>query len=150
LIISIIAIIAFQFLFRKKRSPDANNATIVQGLLSEIRMNSGLVDLFTYDKPGKKFMTTSWQLYQGKLDFLSQELRRTISDTFMLAEEYNQQISSAKKTKSTSYLAGLDMGKLKTLLTKSQQGLESWFSAHSSMEEATPKTPGIFGDFTGR
>ncbi len=150
IIISIVMLILLQFFLRRKRSPEATNLGMVQGLLSEVRLNLRLTDIFTYSKPGRKFMTTSWTLYQNKLDFLDQSLRGTISDTFLMIEEYNLQIASAKKYKSTSYLAAMDMDRLKDLLTGTEEGLEKWLSSHSEMEDATPKTPGIFGGFTGR
>jgi hypothetical protein len=145
LIITVLALVAFQFLFRKKR-PAANNASIVQNLLSEISLDIRLTEYFTYDKPGKKFMDTSWKLYQSKLDFLDQSLRGTLTTTFQMIEEYNQQIAAAKKFKSTSYLAALDMSKLKALLEKSHQGLESWYSSNITED---PNKSNIFSGLTG-
>ncbi|MFC2070592.1 hypothetical protein ACFLTB_05435 [Chloroflexota bacterium] len=149
-IISIVVLIALQFFMRRRRSPDADNPGIVQGLLSEVRLNLRLTDIFSYSKPGRKFMATSWKLYGDKLDFLNGQLQSTVSNTFLLVEECNQQIASAKKFKSTSYLSSVDIGKLKDLLTDSQKGLEQWLSSQSGTEEAAPKPPGLFGDFTGR
>jgi hypothetical protein len=148
-IVAIIVLILLQLFFRRKRSPDASNGAIASGILSELRLNIRLADFFSYSKAGKKFTTTSWTLYHNKLDFLNQAQRNAVSNAFVLLEEYNQQIDSAKKFKSTSYLAGLNMDKLNSLLVKAQESLEEWLSSHPDAESGT-KIPGIFGDFTGR
>ena len=129
IIISIIVLIILQFFLRRRRAPAATNLGIVQGLLSEVRLNIRLTEIFTYDKPGRKFMTTSWQMYKNKLDFLEQTLQGALSDAFTMSEDYNQQIAAAKKYKSTSYLASIDVDKLKDKLTKSREGLEEWLQA---------------------
>ncbi len=144
LIISVVVLLLFQYIARKKRPANANNSTIVQSLISDISMNIRLADYFNYSKPGKKFTDASWKLYQDKLDFLDQPVKGTLTDAYLLIDEYNQQISSAKKYKSTSYLSALDMSKLKQLLEKSQRGLEEWFSANAGTESPT-RTPGLFG-----
>ena len=90
-------------------------------------------------------MTAGWQMYNGKLDFLSQSLTGSLTDAYLLIEDYNNQIAAAKKSKSASYLAALDMSRLKEKLEKAQQGLDSWSSANSEAEKAEPKTPGLFG-----
>jgi len=149
-IITIVVLIVMQFFLRRKRSPAMSNLGIVQGLLSETRLNLRLAEVFSYSRPGKKFMTTTWKLYQNKLEFMDQRLRANVSDTFILLEDYNGQISSAKKFKSTSYLSSIDVDRLEELLAETQEGLEQWLSSREGTEEATPKPPGIFGDFTGR
>ena len=149
-IISIVAVLLLQYFLRRKRSPNANNISIVQGILSEARLNLRLIDIFSYSKVGRKFMTTSWKLYGSKLNFLGNQLETTISDAFMRAEDCNQQIASAKKFKSTSYLSSIDIGKMKEVFTDTVEGLEEWLSTRSEAEiESATKTPGIFGDFTG-
>jgi hypothetical protein len=150
IIISIVVLILLQFFLRRKRSPETNQIGIIQNFISEVRLNLRLADIFNHSKAGKKFMDTSWHLYGSKLDFLDRDLQTDVSDTYMLIEDYNQQIASAKKFKSTSYLASIDIDRLKDLLTDTREGLEEWLSLHSETGEITPKPPGIFGDFTGR
>jgi hypothetical protein len=151
-IISIVVILLLQFFLRRRRSPNADNISIIQGILSEARLNLRLIDIFSYSKIGRKFMTTSWKLYGNKLSFLGSQLETTISDAFMRAEECNQQIASAKKYKSTSYLSSIDIGKMKEVFTDTVEGLEEWLSmqSESEIERATDKTPGMFDDFIGR
>ena len=151
IIISIIAVFALQFFLRRRRSPNADNISMVQAILSEARLNLRLTDIFSYSKPGRKFLTTSWKLYGNKLSFLGSQLETTTSDAFMRAEDCNQQISSAKKFKSTSYLSSIDISKMKEVFTDTVEGLEEWLSMQSAAEtERADKTPGIFDDFIGR
>ena len=84
IIISIIVLILLQFFLRRRRSPEINNIGIVQNMISEVRLNLRLADIFSHSKPGKKFMDTSWRLYGSKLDFMGRELQTDISDTFSL------------------------------------------------------------------
>ncbi len=149
-IISIIVLILLQFFLRRRRSPETNQIGIVQNLINEVRLNNRLADVFNPSKAGKKFMDTSWRLYGNKLDFLERDLQTEVSDTYMLIEDYNQQITSAKKFKSTSYLASIDIDRLKDLLDDTQEGLEEWLMSRTGTTETTPKSPSIFGDFTGR
>jgi hypothetical protein len=149
IIISIIVLIALQFIMRRRRPPDADNISIVQNILSETSLNLRMVDIFSYSKPGRGFMITSWKLYGSKLDFLDSQLQTAISDAYMLAEDCNQQIKSAKKFKSTSYLSSVDVGKLKDLFTDVQEGLEEWLSSKPE-ESVAPKKRGVFDDLIGR
>ena len=150
IIISIIVLILLQFFLRRRRSPETNQVGIIQNLINEVRLNNRLADIFDPSKAGKKFMDTSWRLYGNKLDFLERDLQTDVSDTYMMIEDYNQQITSAKKFKSTSYLASIDIGRLKDVLTDTQEGLEEWLMTRTGTDETTPKSPSIFGDFTGR
>ncbi len=149
-IISIIAVLLIQFFLRRRRSPNADNVSMIQAILSEARLNLRLIDIFSYSKPGRKFMTTSWKLYGNKLSFLGSQLETTISDAFMRAEDCNQQIASSKKYKSTSYLSSIDISKMKDVFTDTVEGLEEWLSTRSEAEtKSADKMPGIFDDFTG-
>ncbi len=148
-IVAIIALVFFQYVLKRRRPAEAAHPDIVQDLLSEVRLNLRLADIFTVDQHNKKFMTTSWQLNRNKLDFLSQPTQVSVSDAFTMAMDFNQQISSAKKFKSTSYLMSIDAGKLKSVLTKSQEGLEAWLNSEVGTTEPEKKVPGVFDDFTG-
>ena len=123
---------------------------VTEGLLSEVRLNLRLAEIFTFSHRARKFMTTTWQINKNKLDFLDQSLQITLSDAFTMAEDFNQQISAAKKYKSTSYLASIDVDKLKDKLTKSQEGLEEWLQAKVGTTEPSVKIPGVFDDWLGK
>jgi hypothetical protein len=146
----IIGLILLQFFLRRRRAPATTQQGIVQNLLAEVRLDLKLTEVFNFSQQARKFMTTSWQLHKSKLDFLDQSLQSTLSDAFTMAEDFNQQIAAAKKYKSTSYLASIDVDKLKDKLTKSREGLEEWLLSKVETKEPSPKYPGIFDDWTGK
>ncbi|MBA7655374.1 hypothetical protein ES703_63278 [subsurface metagenome] len=149
-IVAVIVLIFFQFVIRRRRSPESTYPEIVQALLSEVRLNLRLAEAFSFSQRTRKFLTTSWQLNKNKLDFLDQSTQISLSDAFMMAEDFNQQIAASKKYKSTSYLAVIDVDKLKEPLTKSQEGLEQWLQSEVGTIEPQMKTPGPFDDLIGR
>ena len=69
----------------------------------------------------------------------------TLSRTFEMAEEVNERIEAAKKFKSDSYMAGIDVDKLKEPLAKSKQQLREWLEANMQNPEFMPKRRGLFG-----
>ena len=150
LIVTIIGLILFQFFFRRKRTPEATPREITQNLLAEVRRNLRIAEAFTFHWQTRKFVVTSWQRNKSKLDFLEQALQISISDAFVMAQDFNQQISAARKHKSASYMASVNMDKLKGLLTKNEQGLEQWLTSETGTTEPPPKTSGIFDDWVGR
>jgi len=145
-----IGLILLQFFLRRRRPPVATHQGIAQNLLAEVKLNHRMAEAFALGQQARKFMTTSWQRHKNKLDFLDQSLQVTLSDAFMMAEDFNQQMAAAKKYKSTSYLAGIDVDKLKGTLTKSWEGLEEWLSSKGETKESPAKAPGIFDAWLGR
>ena len=150
LIVTIIGLILFQFFFRRKRTLETTPREIAQSLLSEVRQNLRIAEAFTFHWQARKFVMTSWQRNKSKLDFLDQSLQVSISDAFVMAQDFNQQISAARKHKSASYMASVNMDKLKGLLTKNEQWLEQWLTSEAGTTEPSTKAPGIFDDWTGR
>ncbi len=149
-VLMIVGLILLQFFLRRRRSSETNPQEIAQSLLSEVKLNLRLAEVFTFHWQAKKFLTTNWQINKNKLDFLDQSLQGTLSDAFTIAEDFNQQIAAAKKYKSASYMASVDVGKLKGTLTKSEQGLEQWLQAKGGATEPPVKVPGVFDDWLGR
>ncbi|MFC2056931.1 hypothetical protein ACFLTO_05135 [Chloroflexota bacterium] len=149
-VVMIVGLIVVQFFLRRKHKVETKPQEITEGLLSEARLNLSLCEIFTFSHRTRKFTTTTWQINKNKLDFLNQSLQVTLSDAFTMAEDFNQQISAAKKYKSTSYLAIIDVDKLKDKLTKSQEGLEEWLQATVGTTEPSMKIPGVFDDLLGK
>lgn len=146
----VIGLILLQFFLKRRRSPETKPREIAQIMLSEARLNLRLAEVFTFSHRASKFITASWQINKNKLDFLDQSLQVALSDAFMMAEDFNQRIATAKKYKSTSYMAGIDVDKLKRILAKSLEGLEEWLQEETETTEPPLKIPGIFGDWTGK
>jgi hypothetical protein len=143
ILVPIILLLIFNVFF-KRRKGEKTQPEIVFSLLSEIALNQQIVETFLQGQPVKKFKTGSWQRNKNKLDFLEQELQVAVAKVFSMAEEFNREIDSAKKFKSSSYLIGIPADKLKELLAHSRQWLEEWLQSHSGQTQATPGRRGLF------
>ena len=104
----LIGVILLQFVLRRGRKPEATHREIVQGLLSETRMNQALAGVIHQQQVPRNFMVTSWRKNKTKLGFLEQSLQVVLSDAFMMAEDFNEQVAVAKRYKSASYATGLN------------------------------------------
>ena len=150
IIAAIIGFILLQF-FLRKRKPETTHREIAQSLLTEVKLNQALAESYHLRQKPQKFETVSWQRNKNKLDFLSHALQVILSDTFMVAEDFNQQIEAAKKHKSATYMVNVNVDKLKEPLAKSKQGLEEWLLKNMGTKEPPIKYPGIIdGLFGGR
>lgn len=149
-IIIIVGLILLQVVIGRKRRGERTQQGIIQSLLLEVRVNKALVDTYYQrDKP-KAFEVTSWQMYKNKLDFLSQSLQGTLSNAYMIIEDYNQQIKAAKKFKSTSYMVSVETNKLQEPLNKSREGLEQWLLSATGSKEPRQEYRSMFDDLLGR
>ena len=146
----VIGLILLQFFLRRRRPQEVTHQGIAQNLLAEVRLNHRIAEAYTLGGKTRKFMTTSWQRYKNKLDFLDQSLQVTLSDAFTMAEDFNQQIAAAKKYKSTSYMASVNVDKLKGPLTKSEEGLGQWLQSKGGTTEPPLTIPGMFDDLLGK
>jgi len=144
IVAAIIGLLLLQFLFRRGRQPVRNRPELVRGLLTDVRINEALVETFGLRPKPRKFETANWQLNRNRLDFLGQSLRATLSDAFTLAQNFNQEIKTARKSPSDSHIVTLDVAKLKEPLAKSKQGLEDWLLANVGGKEPPMKYPGLF------
>ena len=133
----------------RRRKKETTPGEIVQSLLSEVKLNQALAESYHLRQKPRKFEAVSWRRNKGKLDFLSQSLQTILSDTFMLAEDFNQQIEAAKKYKLASYIVNIDVSKIKEPLAKSRQGFEEWLLVNRGTKEPPPKYPGLFDSFFG-
>jgi len=149
-LIAIVVLVIFQFVVRRKRPAAASNAEIVQNFLSEIRLNIRLIDRFSFNQGNKKFFTTTWQMSKDKLDFLEQSVRSDLTAAFQMAEDINERIGAAKKFKSTSYLASIEIDKILEPLTRSQEGLEEWLQSEVGTAEEQIKVPNPLDDLLGK
>ena len=145
----IIGLILLQFFLRRRRSPVTTQQGIVESLMSEVRVNLRLAEVLSSGEQIKRFITTNWQISKNKIDFLDQSVQVNLTDAFMIADDFNLQVATSKKYKSTSYLASIDVEKLKDKLTKSKEGLEEWLVSKTGSKEPPPKTPGVFDSLLG-
>ena len=143
----LIPIIIFMLfsIFLKRRRGGGTHLEVVAGLLSDINHNLKITDTFSSDwQIKKKFKTGNWNSNKDKVDFLDQQLRNNLSSAFSLAEDFNQRIVDAKVHKSTSYLAGIQVDKLREPFARSREGLTEWLQANLQTE-MPQRRRGLFG-----
>ncbi|MFC1928407.1 hypothetical protein ACFLXK_02230 [Chloroflexota bacterium] len=146
-ILLIAGLIIAQFFMGRRRKSETTNQAIVESLLHEIRFNEALLEGYHQRQKPRKFEVTAWKR-NNKLDFLGQSLQGSLSEAYMIIEDFNQQIGAAKKYKSAGYMASVDVDKLKKPLAKSEQGLKEWLLADTAANP--PKRPGMFDVWLGR
>ena len=144
IIIPLILLIVFQIFFRRRRA-ERTPQEIVTSLLTEINQNQQLMEAFLVNWQVKKFKTDSWQRNKNRLNFLDQSVQTALADAFDLSEDFNRQMASAKKHKSASYLANINMEKLREPLARSRQGLEDWLQAKAGQQRLPTRRGGLFG-----
>ena len=144
IIIPLILLIIFQIFMRKRRT-ERTPQEIVSNLLAEVNQNQQLMEAFLVKWQVKKFKTGSWQRNKNRLHFLDLSVQTALADAFDLAEEYNREIDSAKTHKSASYLANINVEKLRQPLARSRQGLEEWLQATMGQEGQPTRRGGLFG-----
>ena len=103
-----------------------------------------VMETFLISWQTKKFKTGSWLRNRNKLEFLDQSLQNALTDAFGMAEEFNREIGSAKKHKSSSYLANINVEKLRGPLARSQRGLEEWLKASTGQKDMPDGERGLF------
>ena len=134
-LIPIIMFVLFNVVFRKQREQQAKQ-TVIKGLLSETDYNSKLVQSFAMTSQMKKFKTATWKRNRDKMDYIDQSLYSTLADAYEIADGFNREIDVAKKHKSASYIAGIDVSRLIKPLAKSKQGLEEWIELNKSKKKS--------------
>ena len=148
IIVLIVGLIALQFIVGRRRKPESTRQQIIQDLLLEVRLNQAMLESYHQRLKPKKFEVNDWKRSKDKLDFLGQSLQRSLSDAYMIIEDFNHQIDEAKKYKSASYMASVNTDKLKEPLAKCRQGLQEWLLASTAANP--PKRPGILDEWLGR
>jgi len=143
-IIGIAVVIVMNILLRRRRGEKVPNE-IVLALLSDVRHNQMIVDSFRFNSQAKKFKTGSWKRNQTKLGFLDQDLQTTLAQAFSIAEEFNKDVDAARKYKSASYLANVNVSRLSKPLAESKRGLEGWLQANMGKQDMLPRRRGLFG-----
>ena len=143
ILIPLVIIILFNIFFRRRKA-EKTPSEIAMALLSDVAVNQQIAEA-SPKKARRKLRIGSWQRNQEKLDFLDQKLQGDLVTTFTMAEEFNRAVDASRKFKSSSYLEGVSIDKLKDLLIRSRQGLEAWFAANKDQATMTPGRRGCLG-----
>jgi len=147
-VILVILIVVFLVgnIYFKKRKGDKTPLGMVVSIFSEVNGNQQIIEAFSFHRTSQKFRTGNWERNKDKIDFVPMELRNTLSRAFDMAREFNERIDAARKHGSDSYMAGIDVDKLKAPLAKSKQELQEWLQENMQNPEfAPPKRRGLFG-----
>jgi hypothetical protein len=130
-----VAIFIIFNIFMRKQQEQKRRLGVVKGLIAEIDRNQKLMEAFLLQWQYKKFKTGHWKRHKDKLDYVDQSLRSRLASTYEIAEGFNKEIELAKQQKSTSYLAGIKVDKLREPLAKSRQGLEEWYALNKDRKK---------------
>lgn len=133
-LIPVIIFILFNVFFRKRQG-QKRRLGVVRSLLSEINYNQKLMEAFLFQWQAKKFKTGNWKRNRDKMDYIDQGLHTTLAGAYEIAEEFNKEIDAAKKHKSASYMASIQVDRLKEPLANSKQGLEEWLQLNEGRKE---------------
>jgi len=133
-LVPIVAFIVFNVIFRK-RQQQKRQQQVVRSLLLEIDYNQKLMEAFLFKWQSRKFKTGTWKSNRDKMDYIDQSLHNTLAGAYEIAEEFNGEIDAAKKHKSSSYLAGIQVDRLKGPLARSRQGLKEWLELNKRAKE---------------
>lgn len=146
----VLVILAFLtlFSFMRGRNPKKVRADMVRGLLSEIRINTIIVDTFDRQPVQRRFEVTGWNLNKKKLEFLDKDLRKDLDSLFSIANDYNRRLKTAKKEKLTAHIS-IDLGSMKEVLPGIKKGLEEWLLANVGSID-TMERPGMLDGLFGR
>ena len=132
--VPVIILLAVNVFFRKQQE-QKRRLEVVRSLLSEISYNQKHMEAFAFQWQTKKFKIGNWKRNKDKMDYIDQSLHATLSGAYEIVEEFNREIDAAKKYKSVSYLASIQVDRLKKPLIKSTQGLEEWLQLNKGRKK---------------
>ncbi len=146
-VILVIVIVLFLGLniFLKGRRARGTPLGRVATILGEVNHNAKLVENFSFHYRIGKMQTRNWQRNKDKVDFLPRDLWVALSKVFEMSEEFNERIGAARRVKSDSYMAGIDVSKLKAPLAKCKQELTLWLQENMQNPDYVQKRRGLFG-----
>ena len=142
-----IVIVAFMGvnIFVKRRKMEKTPLGAFAVMLAELDFNFKLIENFSFHRGIQKFKTGGWNRNKNKISVLPLEIQETVAKGFEMSEEVNERIVAARKFGSDSYMAGIDVSKLKEPIDKSRQALRAWLQENMDNPEYAPKRRGLFG-----
>ncbi|MDP2916672.1 MAG: hypothetical protein Q8O16_01935 [Dehalococcoidia bacterium] len=144
LLVPIILILVYSIWRRRQRA--STKLEVAVGLLSHINHNIKVTESYLKDwRSMKKFKTGNWLKHKDKMGFLDPAIQTAVNEAFNMANDFNQQIDGARRSKTASYVAGLPVEKLREPLTKAKQGIVVWVQANIQTEMWQGRRRGLFG-----
>ena len=127
------------YIFLRSRNSMGTPLGRAASIMTDLNHNEKLVENFDPHRRAGKFKTGAWRKNRDKVDFLPLELRMALSQVFEMSEEVNERIEAARRFKSDSYMAGIDVSKLKAPLAKSKEQLREWLQENMQNPEYMPQ-----------
>ena len=116
----------------------------VVGILSNVIKNEKFVENFSFHRSMGKLKAGAWKKNKDKINFLPQDMRTALSKLFEMVEEVNERIDAAIRYKSDSYMAGIDISRLREPLAGSKEQLQEWVQVNMNNPEYLPKKRSLF------
>ena len=130
----------FLQMFRMRRAPLGR----VVSILSSVKHNERLCENFSFHRSIGRMKASAWQKNKDRVDFLPQELWTMLSELFELVGEVNEMIDAAIRHKSDSYMAAIDVDKLKMPLSTCREQLQEWVYENMHNPDYLPKRRSLF------
>ncbi len=113
------------------------------GILQDLNKDQTLMENFASTSQAVKLRTKSWNRNKNKIDFLPQQIRDDLANAFNMIEEINGKINQAIRSKSNSYLAEVNLERVKPAANKAKQELSAWVQENLHNRAYYPKRRGI-------
>ena len=120
---------------RQFKSPLGKAALIAMDMNRSYRS----IELLGQTRGVPKLKTGNWRKNKDKVDFLPHEIRMELGQVFEMLEEANNSLAAARQFKSDSYVAGIDVSKLKEPLEEARANLQAWIQENMHNPEYQPK-----------
>ena len=149
--LGVLVLMVVNFIIRKKKSEGTPLGMVVT-ILEELRFNDKHTEDFSYHRSFGKFRTSNWNKYKVRLAFIPTNVMMTVSKAMDMCDEVNERISTAKRYGSDSYMAAIDVEKLKKPVEGAKDMLYNWLQENMDDPELQPKRRSMLGGslFGGR
>jgi hypothetical protein len=127
-------------IFRARRSSLGH----VVAILNNLKHNIRLCENFSYHYGIGSLKADAWVKYREKVSFLPQELLNNLSKVFDVVAEINANIDAATRFKTDSYMAAIEIDKLKEPLVSCHEQLHEWVYANMNNPDYLPKKKSLF------
>jgi len=142
--LAVVLMLAVNFFVKKRKMENTALGRIVT-ILDELRHNEKAAETFSFHHTIQRFRTSHWNKSKDKIDYIPIEIRSRLEKAFDLAEDANERINAAKRHGSSSYMAGIDVDKMKQPISIADQILREWLQENMDNPELQPKKRGLFG-----
>ena len=135
--------------FVRKRKMEKTTLGMVVTVMDELRHNERLTGEFSFHRTINKFRTSHWNKNKNRLDFIPTEVMVRVGKAFDLSDDVNDRINAARRYGSDSYMAAIDIEKLKGPIAGAREALGTWLEENIDTPELQPKKRGMFGGLFG-